>query len=141
MIKLFAKRQFTITEDSIEINYDDTKTTTGQCFIKLASDEQAKISAALFNGYKLDAKHTFSACTFPDFDKIMSIEAAEEQVDKTSFLEIKAHCLETIKSQYAFQKGKQVIVNSLQGQSKVLYTMEDKEHAPEYEPFQSDKPF
>ena len=90
------------------MNYDSEKMTTGQCFIKLASDEQAKISAALFNGYKLDSKHTFSACTFPDFDKIMAIEdqPKEKGNDKTSFLELKAHCLETIKSQYAFQKQK-----------------------------------
>jgi hypothetical protein len=104
LIKLFAKRQFNIAEDSIEMNYDSEKITTGQCFIKLGSDEQAKISAALFNGYKLDSKHTFSACTFPDFDKIMAIEEGpkDKANDKTSFLEIKAHCLETIKNQYAF---------------------------------------
>lgn len=76
IIKLFAKRTFTVGEESIEMNFGEDGMTTGQCFIALKTDEQAKIAAALFNGHKLDSKHTFSACTFPDFDKIMAYEDA-----------------------------------------------------------------
>jgi len=74
IIKLFAKRNFTVAEESIEMNFGADGMTTGQCFITLKTDEQAKIAAAFFNGHKLDSKHTFSACTFPDFDKIMAYE-------------------------------------------------------------------
>jgi hypothetical protein len=91
------------------MNFDDNKMTTGQAFVELKSDEQAKVAAALFNGLKLDAKHTISSCTIPDFDKIMAIENKSLNgagQDETSFLELNSHCLETRKTTYAFQKGK-----------------------------------
>jgi len=62
------------------------------------TDEQAKIAALKFNGYRLDAKHTFSACTFPDFHKIMEIkepEAEEGKDDSASYLELRTHLLAT----------------------------------------------
>ena len=62
------------------------------------TDEQAKIAAAYFNGHKLDNKHTFSACTFPDFHKIMGIEDKSEEekaTEETSYLELRSHLVET----------------------------------------------
>ena len=58
----------------------------------MKTDEQAKIASALFNGVKLGAtKHIFSACTFPDFDKIMAYEEPEESGNNsTDYLELNA---------------------------------------------------
>jgi len=63
----------------IEVNFVDEevdgvtkKTGTGQAFITLNNDADARVCATTFNGHKLDKKHIFSACTFPDFDKIIS---------------------------------------------------------------------
>ena len=63
----------------------------------MKSDEHAKIAAALFNGHKLDSKHTFSSCTFPEFEKIMATEELEKsgEQQKTDFLELKSFVLET----------------------------------------------
>ena len=106
LVKLFNKKNFPITEECIEHNFGEDKMTTGQCFIQMKSDEHAKIAAALFNGHKLDSKHTFSACTFPEFEKIMAtaeeLEKSGEQ-QKTDFLELKSFVLETRQDQFAFQ--------------------------------------
>ena len=75
IIKLFDKKQFNVAEEMIQHHFNDNEEkpeTTGQCFILMKNDEQAKIAAAIFNGHQLDKKHTFSACTFPDFNKIMA---------------------------------------------------------------------
>lgn len=92
LIKLFGKRNFMVSEKDIEMMYDDDKNTTGQAFITFKTDEQAKIASALFNGHALDKKHTFSACTVPDFDKIMAfVDPTEDQKNKqTDYLEIYA---------------------------------------------------
>ena len=117
LIKLFGKRNFTITEESITMNFNEEGTkTTGQTFIKMRNEEQAKIAAAVFNGHKLDSKHTFSSCTLPEFDKIMAIEEPEETGgNQTNFLELKAPVLETTRDQYCYQQGKQVSIDGLYG--------------------------
>ena len=84
LIKLFGKKNFSVAEENISHNFeekDDKKETTGQCFVLMKTDEQAKIAAAIFNGHQLDKKHTFSACTFPDFNKIME-KGEEESIDQ-----------------------------------------------------------
>jgi hypothetical protein len=68
----------------------------------LKNDEQAKVAAALFNGHALDKKHTFSACTFPDFNQIMAYEDKSAGAAKTDYLELRANVLETKKNDYAF---------------------------------------
>lgn len=141
-MKLFAKRNFIITEESVEFSWDAEKNTTGQCFIQMKTDEQAKIAAALFNGHKLDTKHTFSACTFPDFDKIMAIEdKSDSAVSQTDYVELNAHLLETKRSYYAMQSGKNITVNCLHGQSKVLVNLDEDEKKSEFPEFNCDKPF
>ena len=63
------------------------------------TDEQAKIAASQFNGFKLDAKHIFSACTFPDFDKKMAIPDddgnEENKSDAANYLELRSHLMAT----------------------------------------------
>ena len=61
------------------MNYGPDGMTTGQCFILMKNEDQAKIAATLFNGHKLDSKHTFSACTFPEFEKIMAVEEQKNE--------------------------------------------------------------
>lgn len=110
MIKLFGKKNFILTDEAIQHFFDEAEPpmTTGQAFVELKSDEQAKIAAALFNGHALDKKHTFSSCTFPDFAKIMAYEDKSTAGTKTDYLELRAQVLETKKNDYAFQVGKQV---------------------------------
>jgi hypothetical protein len=130
LISLFDKKNFKISEDNIEMSWDDEHVkTTGQAFIQLKTDEQAKIAAALFNGHKLDAKHTFSACTFPDFDKIMAYEDPSEEATggQTDYLELNAQLLETKKTHFAYQVGKNITCNALHGQSKVLIHLDPEE--------------
>ena len=45
IIKLFSKKGIEITEENIEQNRDEEDMTTGQCFITLKSEEQARIAA------------------------------------------------------------------------------------------------
>jgi hypothetical protein len=60
-------------------------------------------------------------CTFPDFAKIMAYEAAEDNSNKaTDYLEIYAQMLETKLTCFGFQVGKNVNVDNLMGQNKVL---------------------
>lgn len=80
--------------------------TTGQCFVLLKNDEQAKIAAALFNGHPLDKKHTFSSCTFPDYEKIMAYEDKSNTNRVTDYLELRSQCLDTRRNEYAYQVGK-----------------------------------
>lgn len=142
LIKLFSKRNIIIAEDDIEMSWDENKVTTGQAFIVMKNEEQAKIAAALFNGHKLDSKHTFSACTFPDFDKIMAIEdkSAEASSSATDYLELNAQLLETKKTEYAYQVGKNITLNALHGQSKVLVNLSEEETKSKYADFHTDKP-
>ena len=74
LIKIFSKQKIEINEEDIEHNWEgegDERKTTGQAFILMPSDDKAKIAAASINGHALDKKHTFSACTFPDYQEIM----------------------------------------------------------------------
>mmetsp|Transcript_216 Transcript_216/g.392 ORF Transcript_216/g.392 Transcript_216/m.392 type:complete len:732 (+) Transcript_216:22-2217(+) len=149
IIKLFGKKKFNVSEENIVFNYSEkegVKQTTGQAFIKLDTEEKAKIAAVQFNGYQLDKKHTFSVCTFNDFDKIMEIgqdkeEEALTRDSKTSYLELNAQTMETRLTPYAFQLGKNVYIKNLQGQSKILHTLEEHERPKELEPLQSDQTF
>lgn len=143
LISLFDKKNIKITEDNIEMSWDaEHVNTTGQAFIQLKSDEQAKIAAALFNGHKLDSKHVFSACTFPDFDKIMAYEDPSEEATggKTDYLELNAQLLETKKTYFAYQVGKNITCNALHGQSKVLIHLDPEETKSPFPDFQCDKP-
>ena len=106
LIKLFSKRSFEITEENIQMNYGEDGLTTGQAFIEMKNDESAKIASATFNGHKLDSKHTFSACTFPDFDKIMAFEDKTGKAGTTDYLELNAHALETKNTEFAYQLDK-----------------------------------
>ena len=57
IVKLFKKKSnFEIGEEKVEIKFDtaDPPISTGQCFVEMKNEEQAKISAAQFNGHKLD---------------------------------------------------------------------------------------
>jgi hypothetical protein len=73
LVKLFAKKNFVVAEESIEMDFNEEDKTTGQAYVQMKNDADAKIASAMFNGHKLDSKHIFSSCTFPDFDKIMAI--------------------------------------------------------------------
>lgn len=92
---MFTKKKFEINEKDIDVQWNEDKTeSTGQCFITLQSDEIAKIAAATFDGYNVTKKIIFSACTVPDFYKIMGLDQKEEeknQNDETSYQELRAH--------------------------------------------------
>ena len=144
LVKLFGKKNFILADDAIEHHWDDAEPpmTTGQAFVQLKNDEQAKVAAALFNGHALDKKHTFSSCTFPDFSKIMSYEDKSSAASKTDYLELRAQVLETKKNDYAFQVGKQVQVASLEGQNKALFDQDpNDDDVRKFGPFQTDKAF
>jgi len=50
--------------------------------------------------------------------------------------------MECKKNQYAFQLGKEISIGSLQGQTKVLWNLEDDERKLDFDKaFQTDKPF
>ena len=54
LVKLFGKKNFSVDEANIHHNFEeneDKKETTGQCFVLMKTDEQAKIAAAIFNGH------------------------------------------------------------------------------------------
>lgn len=73
----------------------------------------------------------------------MSAEKSSEKEEKKeiTYLDLLEHCMETKDTEYAYQKGKQVVVNALQGQQRPLWNLSDEERAPKLEPYTSDKPF
>jgi len=92
---------------NIEVNFeekDGAKIGTGQAFLELSNDADARVCATTFNGHKLDKKHIFSACTFPDFDKIISYGDDNKTSEdyKTQYLDLNNHMLECKNNQYAF---------------------------------------
>lgn len=111
----------------------------------MKTEEDAKIIAGIYNGFKLDKKHTFSCCIFPEYEK--KIKQDENQQDseislKDKYLRLNNHMLETRKSQYAFQVNKKVHVGALHGMTKILWNLDESEREVEYErPFESDKPY
>ena len=145
IIKLFSKQNIAISEEDIELTYEDCGVkTAGQAFIQLKTEEQAKISAGSLNGYQLDKKRTFSAMTFPDYQKLLKqIDMAQEDKtpDKTDYLELNHQALETRHNQYAFQANKKVVVNKLEGQTKILWNLTDDERKSICDDFHSDKAF
>ena len=139
LIKLFAKKNFNVLEENIEMNFAEDGMTTGQAFVQMKNDEQAKIASALFNGHALDKKHTFSSCTFPDFDKIMAFDEPSDSANaSTGYLELNAQVMETKNTPFAYQIGKNVMIDELHGQSKVLL---NDEISHSFQPFNVDKPF
>jgi len=81
LIKIAKKNNLNLTEEMIEMNFEgegEDKRTTGQACLTMPTEEQAKITALLFNRHKLDKKHTFSACIFPEYEKIMAYGANEQ---------------------------------------------------------------
>lgn len=148
LVKIAKKNNLVLNEEQIEMSFDgedESKKTTGQACITLNTEEQARITALLFNRHKLDKKHTFSACIFPEYEKIMSYgdndkKSAQSQMDQ--YLELNHHMLETKKSQYAFQFNKKIMVGALHGMNKILWNLDESEREKELEkPFESDKPF
>ena len=99
IVKLFLKKSnIVITEDKVEIKFDSANppVSTGQCFVEMKNEEQAKISAAQFNGHKLDSKHFIYSCTVPDFEKILDHSNEPSEEDKQvqiGYLDLVEHCL------------------------------------------------
>ena len=60
LTKILDKKGVKISENEIEMPFNEAET-VGCAFIKLDSEEKAKMAAALLDGHKLDQKHTFAA--------------------------------------------------------------------------------
>ena len=72
LVRMFAKLKYDIAEEQIEMAWNDDNTkTTGQAFLALKSEADAKVAALNMNGQAIGKKHIISACTFPDYEKIM----------------------------------------------------------------------
>ena len=71
LIRLYQKKSFNIEESAITMPLNDEGMTDGVAFILASSEEQAKLGAAIMNGYQLDKNHLLSACQINDFEKIM----------------------------------------------------------------------
>lgn len=61
LVKLFQKKSFNIDEASISMPLNDDGNTDGVAFVLASSEEQAKLGAAIMNGYQLDKNHLLSA--------------------------------------------------------------------------------
>lgn len=147
-MKIAGKNNLNLNEADIEMDFEgegDAKMTTGQACLTLSTDEQAKIIAGLFNGHKLDKKHIFSSCTFPEYEKKMAVQdanAQNNQSKKEQYLELNDHMLETKKNLYAIQVNKKVFIGALHGMTKVLWNLDDSEREKECDKeFESDKQF
>ena len=86
IIKLFGKKNFVIEEKDIKMNWGEDGNTTGQVYIQFKNEGDAKIASSLFNGHVLDKKHTFSSCTFPDFEKKTQAKDTDDQKPTTDYL-------------------------------------------------------
>jgi len=56
-------------------------------------------------------------------------------------LELKSNTLETKLNEYSYQLGKEVHINSLQGQTKILWNLDEEELKSPYPAYPSDKPY
>ena len=72
VIKTFKSKNIIVSEDDIDIPMNpETKKTDGVAFIKMSSEENARIGVSIFDGFALTKKNIFAACLLPEFEKVM----------------------------------------------------------------------
>jgi len=71
LIKLYQKKDITFSESDITMPLNSQGMTEGVAFFLAASEEKAKLAAAIMNNYQFDKKHLLSASQINDFEKIM----------------------------------------------------------------------
>ncbi len=88
---------------------NDEGMTDGVAFVLASSEEQAKLGAAIMNGYQLDKNHLLSASQINDFEKIMQTsDSVEETTASYSLMDLRDPLLDTKREQFLFQTGKDV---------------------------------
>lgn len=103
LIKLFDKKSFKTDESKITMPLNDEGMTEGVAFVLTSSEEQAKLGAAIMNGYQLDKNHLLSASQINDFEKIMlTSDAVEETTASYSLMDLRDPLLDTKREQFLF---------------------------------------
>lgn len=109
LLKLYQKKNFNIDESNISMPLNEEGLTDGVAFILASSEEQAKLGAAIMNGYQLDKNHLLSASQINDFEKIMTTsDSIEETTASYSLMDLRDPLLDTKREQFLFQIGKEV---------------------------------
>lgn len=112
IIKTLEKKNYYIDATNITIPISaETQKTEGVAFVKMSSEEQARIGASTFDGYKLTAKIVFTACTMPEFEKIMATDDSFEQGERADLRDLKTPVFDVKRDQYLYQSGRNVFVN------------------------------
>eukprot|EP00347_Sterkiella_histriomuscorum_P005175 403357608 len=108
IIKLYQKKEISFTENDITMPLDANGNTQGVAFFVAASEEKAKLAAAIMNDYQFDKKHLLSASQINDFEKIMQTRDLQEGPRTSSLIDLRDPILDTKREQYLFQTGKEV---------------------------------
>lgn len=109
LIKLYQKKSYNLEEDKITMNFNDDGMSDGVAYVLASSEEQAKLGAAIINGYQLDKSHLLSASQINDFEKIMTVdESVDEIASSYSLMDLRDPILDTKREQFLFQLSKEV---------------------------------
>ena len=108
-----SKHNFTVQEDSIDIPIDaSTNQTYGVGFVRMNNEENARIGATLFDGFKLTKNNIFATCLMSEFDKIMQTNEEFKMPEAAADLrDLNAPILDVKREQYFYTHGKSVVVN------------------------------
>jgi len=69
--------------------------TNGVAFFLAASEEKAKLAAAIMNNYQFDKKHLLSASQINDFEKIMQTRDLGSGTRTSSLIDLRDPMLDT----------------------------------------------
>jgi len=103
ILKTLEKRSYYIDSDKITIPISaETGKTEGVAFVKMSSEEQARIGASTFDGYELTKKIIFTACTMPEFEKIMQTEDDFQQEERADLRDLRTPVFDVKRDQYLY---------------------------------------
>jgi len=108
-----AKKNLTIAEEKVSIPINpETQETDGVAFVEMNNEENARIGAAIFDGFKLTKNNIFATCLLPEYEKIMQTSEEFELPQAAADLEdLRAPIFDVKRDQYLYKSGKDLIVN------------------------------
>ena len=106
------KKNLKVSSEDIEIPINTaTQETDGVAFVKMSSEENARIGVSIFDGFKLTKNNIFASCLLPEFEKIMQIsEKFEMPQAAAEFKDLRAPIFDIKNEQYFYKAGNQLQV-------------------------------
>ena len=81
----------------------ETEKTDGVAFVKMSSEDNARIGVSIFDGFKLANKH-LASCLLPEFDKVMQTsDQFKLQQDVAEFEDLRAPIFDCKNEQFVYK--------------------------------------